>query len=138
MVPEIRTSVPIGIRDALCYLFLILAALCEAYSAAAIALDRFAAPWYRILGWFLFVLPGALVVGLLLLYANRGRLGFYLSATSLSLYAVLVFLDTYQGPAERGDWIFEVVWVAFCALGIVAARSLMSGPMPANPTSAAE
>jgi hypothetical protein len=138
MIPEGRASFLIRIRNALSYSLLTLAALCEAYSAAAIALDGFAASWYRTLGWFLFVLPGALVIGLFLLYADRGRLGFCLSATSLSLYSLLVVLDAYLAPSERGDWIFEIAWVAFCALGIAAAKSLMSGPVPANPTDAAE
>jgi hypothetical protein len=118
----------IRIRSILCFSFLILAVLSEAYSVAAIALDRFAPTWYRTLGWVLFLLPCALAVGLFLLYADRGRAGFYLSATSLSMYALLVCMDAYQGPAERGDWIFVGVWVTFCAIGIVAAKSLVNRP----------
>lgn len=135
MVPESMTSLPIRLRNALCCLFLMLAVLCEAYTVAAIALDQFAQSWYRTLGWLLFALPTALVVGLLLLYANCRRFGFYLIATSLALYALLVCLDAYQGPAARGDWIFVGAWLAFCALGIVAARSLMSRPMPVDSVS---
>ena len=133
MVTESRTSLQIRIRNALCFLFLILAILSEGYTVLAIALDRFLPSWYRSVGWFLLVLPCALSVGLLLLYANRRRLGFYLSAASLSLYAALVCLDAHQAPAERGDWVFEGIWLAFCALGVGAAKSLMSRPMSVTP-----
>jgi hypothetical protein len=138
MVSASKTNVLIRIRNVLCLLFLILAILCEAYSVAAIALDQFAPSWYRTLGWLFFILPFALTSGLLLLYANRRRLGFYLSAMSFSLYAGLVCLDAYQGPAERGDWIFEVAWLAFCAIGILAAKALMCRPMRVSPTDAQE
>ena len=123
---ESKTGVLIRIRNAVCFSLLILALLCEGYSVVAIALDQFAPSWYRTLGWFLLVLPCALLIGLLLFYANRRRLGFYLSAASLSLYAALICLDAYQGHAERGGWIFEGIWLAFCALGIAAAKSLTS------------
>lgn len=56
-------------------------------------------------------------------------------ATSLSLYGLLLCLEAYQGPGEKGDWIFELVRLAFCATGIVAAKA-MSGPMAANRTDA--
>lgn len=124
MVSESKASFSVRIRNVLSYLFLLLAALREAYAVLAIALDRFAPSWYRTLGRILFIVPFALVVGLLLFYANRVRLGFYLSVTSLSLYAVLICLDTFQGPTERGDWLFLGVWLAFCAIGIFATRSL--------------
>jgi hypothetical protein len=128
-----KANLLISFRNLLCYSFLILAIISEAYSTLAIALDRFAPSWYRVLGWFLLTLPLALSAGLLLLYANRRRLAFYLSAASLLLYAALVFVDAYQAPAERGDWIFECAWVAFCALGVFAAKSLMSRPEAATP-----
>jgi Na+-transporting NADH:ubiquinone oxidoreductase subunit NqrE len=121
----------IRIRNVLCYLFLILAAFCEAYTVLAIALDRFVPAWYRALGWFLLIAPGALAVGLLLIYANRKRLAFGLIATSLSLYALLNCLDTFRSHVERADWIFFSGWLAFCAVGIVAARFL-SGPLTGN------
>jgi len=136
MVSESNRSLPIRIRDVLCFFFLILAALCEAYTVAAIALDRFVPPWYRTLGWSLFTLPIALAVGLLLLYGDRRRYGFYISAMSLSLYAVLVCFDAHRGPAEQSDWIFEGVYITFCAIGVVAAKVLMNRPMLANPTDA--
>jgi hypothetical protein len=114
----------IRICNVLCYLFLILAVFCEAYTVVAIALDRFVPAWYRALGWCLLIAPGALAVGLLLIYANQKRLAFCLSSTSLSLYAVLNCLDTFRSHVERGDWIFFSGWLAFCAVGILAARFL--------------
>ncbi len=125
MLPEYKKDLLMRVRNAACYLFLILALLCEGYSAVAIALDRFAPSWYRTLGWFLLTVPCALAGGVFLLYANRRRLGFYLSAASLLLYAALICVDAYLGNAERG-WIFEGIWLAFCALGIVAAKLLTS------------
>jgi hypothetical protein len=138
MPPGSKTNLLNRLRNVLCVFYLILAVLSEGYTVVSIALDRFVPAWYRTLGWFLLVLPCALALGLLLLYANRRRLALYLSVASLSLYAVLVCLDTHRGPAVRGDWIFEVIWIAFCAGGIVAAKSLMSRPMPMNPTDVQE
>lgn len=114
----------IRIRTVLCCLFLILAGFCEAYTVLAIALDRFVPAWYRVLGWFLLIVPGALAVGLLLIYANRKRLAFCLSATSLSLYAMLLCLETFRSNVKPGEWIFFCGWLTFCAVGIVAARFL--------------
>lgn len=127
---ENRLSPPVRIRNVLCFLCLILAVFSEGYTAAAIALDSFVPTWYRTLGWLLFALPCALAFGLLLFHANRRRLGFYLCATSLSLYAVLLLLDLNEGHAERGDWIFLGIWLSFCAIGILAARLLMGRPAP--------
>jgi hypothetical protein len=85
--------------------------------------------------WFLLLLPTALTLGLiLLLYANLRRHGFYLATTSLLLYAALICLEVCQGPAERGDRIFEAVWLAFCALGVVSAKLLMDRPTPSSET----
>ena len=123
-MPQRRTSLLTHFRNVLCYLFLIVATLCEAYSALAIALDRFVPRWYSTLGWLFLTVPCALVVGLLLMYANRTRLAFYLIASSLSLYAMLICLDDYQGPAGRCDWMFAIGSVAFCALGVLAARAV--------------
>jgi hypothetical protein len=124
MVFDGKTSLLIRICNVFCLFLLILAVLCEAYTVLAIALDRFVPAWYRTLGWLLLIIPGALALGLFLIYANRRRLAFCLSATSLSMYAMLNFLDAYQGHAERGDWIFEAGWLVFCAICIVAARYL--------------
>jgi hypothetical protein len=49
------------------------------------------------------------------------------------MYALLIFLDDYQSHAGRGDWVFEVGWLAFCTVGIAAAKSL-SRPMSVNRT----
>lgn len=133
MVAYRQTSLLMRARNVFCYLFLILAVFSEAYTVLAIALDQFAPPWYRILGWFLLAAPSALAVGMLLFYANQRRLGFYLSAASLLLYTALVFFDIYQRPKERGDWLFEGAWLGFCGLGILAAKSLMSRPATAPP-----
>ena len=121
------------VRDTLCVLCLIAFILSEAYSAAAIALDQFAPSWERTVGWFLLILPTALTLGLvLLLYANLRRTGFYLATSSLFLYAVLICAEAYRGPAERGDWIFGGFWLAFCAIGILAAKLLMSRSTPSS------
>jgi hypothetical protein len=130
MLDENRRSPMVRIRNFLCFLLLALAVFSEGYTAAAISLDRFVPHWYRTVGRLLFVLPCALAFGLLLFYANLRRLGFCLCATSLSLYAVVIFLDLSQGRAERGDWIFVGGWLAFCAVGIFAARLLMGKPTP--------
>jgi sorbitol-specific phosphotransferase system component IIC len=116
-------------RNVLCCLFLVLAVFCEAYTVLAIALDRFVPAWYRALGWFLLIAPGALAVGLLLIYANRKRLAFCLSAASLSLYAMLLCLETFRSHVEPGDWIFFCGWLTFCAVGILAARFLSRSVM---------
>lgn len=126
MLSKSKTSMLIRVRNVLCLFLLILAVLSESYTVLAIALDQFAEHWYRTLAWLLLILPFALASGLFLLYANRRRLAFFLSATSLTLYAVLICLEVYLGPAERGDWIFEGAWLAFCAIGIFAAKLLMS------------
>jgi hypothetical protein len=125
------TALLIRIRTVLCYLFLTLAVLCEAYTVLAIALDRLVPAWYRILGWLLLIIPGSLALGLLFIYANRKRVAFYLIVTSLSLYAMLLCLDTFRNKVGPGDWIFFSGWLAFCAMGVVAARFL-SGPAVVN------
>jgi len=124
MVPESTANAWSRVRKVLCYSFLILAVLCEGYTVLAIALDRFGPAWYRDLGWLLFIIPFGLAAGLLLIYANQRRVAFFLCTTSLSLYALLDILDTYQGHAERGDLIFMAGWLAFCLVGVVAARWL--------------
>ena len=124
MLSKSKTNLLIRLRNVLCCLFLIMAVFCEAYTVLAIALDRFVPTWYRALGWFLLISPSALAVGLLLIYANQKRLAFYLSATSLSLYAMLTCLEIYQSQTVRGDWMFLSGWLAFCAIGIMAAKSL--------------
>lgn len=131
MLSRSKANLLIRIRTVLCCLFLILAVFCEAYTVLAIALDRSVPAWYRALGWLLIIAPGALAVGLLLIYANRKRLAFCLSATSLSLYAMLNCLETFRSHVGRGDWIFFSGWLAFCAIGILAARFL-SGPVTVN------
>ncbi len=130
MVDDNRLSLPVRIRNFLCFLWLILAVFSEGYTAVAIALDRFVPHWYRILGWLLLILPCALAFGLILFYASLRRVAFYLCVTSLSLYGVIIFLDLGQGHSERGDWVFVGVWPAFCAIGIFAARVLMERPAP--------
>ena len=130
MNPERKSTLLVRIRNGVCYSLLIFAVFCEAYSVLAIDLDQFVPSWYRTLGWFLLVLPAALAAGLLLLWGDRRRLGFYLCATSLSSYAALVLLDSHRGPLQAGDWIFECIWVAFCGLGILAAMSLKNRPSP--------
>jgi hypothetical protein len=133
MLSKSKFNLLIRIRDVLCCLFLILAVFCEAYTILAIALDRFVPSWYRAVGWLFLIAPCALAVGLPLIYANQRRLAFYLSAASLSLYAMLICLDTYQSHVRPGDWMFFFGWLAFCAVGILAAK-LLSRPTTLNPT----
>jgi cytochrome bd-type quinol oxidase subunit 2 len=124
----------IRIRDALSVLALILLLLSEAYTAVAIVLDRnefTSEPWEHTLGWLLFLIPCALVLGLVfLLNAGRRELGFRLAAMSLLLYAALVCFDAYREPMDDGDWISVTIWLAFCAIGIVAAKLLMRRRAP--------
>jgi len=116
------------ILSVLCLFLLILS---EVYSAAAIALDQFSPPWERTIGWFVFFLPCALALGLIfLLNASHRIVGFCLTASSLLLYAVVMLIDANRAPTTRADWIFESVWLLFCGLGVLAAKSLMSRPIP--------
>lgn len=137
MLSRSKVNLLIRICDVVCCLFLILAVFCEAYTVLAIALDRFVLIWHRAVGWLFLIAPCALAAGLLLIYANQKRLAFYLSATSLSLYAMLNCLDTYQGHVRQGDLIFLFGWLAFCAVGILAAK-LLSRPATLNRTGVQE
>lgn len=128
-----KSSLLIRVRNGLCYALLILAVFCEAFTVLAIDLDQFFPSWYRTLGWVLLALPAVLATGLLFLHADRRRLGFWFCATSLSLYAVTVLMDANRDTFERRDWIFEISWVTFCGIGILAAKSLMNRPQ-ANAT----
>lgn len=130
MVPACRLSPLARIRNLLCILWLVFAVFSEGYSAFAIALDRFEPNWFRIVGWLLLVLPCVLAIGLLLLYANLKRVGFYLCAMSLSFYVLIIFFDVIREHAERADWIFASIWLAFCTIGIYAAKLLMGRQVP--------
>ena len=118
----------IHVRDALCLPCLVLFVLSELYSAADLASDSHLKlpSWEHPLGWSLFGLPSALVVGLiLLLRSDRSRLGFYSAVLSLVLYAAFICLEVFQGHANLGDWISASAWISFCVIGIGAARVLM-------------
>jgi hypothetical protein len=115
------------VRDALCITCLILLVLSEGYTAAATALDPHVPAWERTLGWALLALPCSLSLGLaLLLYGDRKRLGFYCAALSLLFYVAAICREVFQSNVETGDWIDLSAWSAFCAVGIGAARLLMT------------
>lgn len=109
-----------------CVAVLLLLALSELYSAAAVKTDYpKAANWEHILSGPLFALPCVLVSGVILLtWTSRKKTGFYVAASSLILYAGFLFGDAL--PMKRADWIDMGVWMVFCAIGILAAWLLMS------------
>jgi hypothetical protein len=109
---------------------LVLLALCELYSAAAVMSDYPKAPsWEHILSGPLFALPCVLVLGIVfLIWTSRKKTGFVGAASSLILYVSFLFGDTY--PIKRRDWIVMAVWIVFCAMGIVAARFLLNRTKP--------
>jgi len=118
-------------RRGICVGFLLLLALSELYSAVAVTFDYpKAASWEHVLCGPLFALPCALISGIvLLILTNRKVRGFYIVASSLTLYLVFLFADANHAPMERGDEIAMTIWIVACATGIVAARFLMSRPM---------
>jgi uncharacterized membrane protein len=121
----------IRFRKLACTLCLSLCAFSELYSAAATALDRFAPPWERALGWFLFILPIELVVALILLFLPRnGRLGFNLTALNLLLYTGFMVVDVFAGhstPVDKRDWLSMGLWAIFFAVVLSSARFMMAG-----------
>ena len=120
----------IHVRDAFCVPCLVLLALSELYSAVDLSLDSRQLPaWEHPIGWGLFVLLTALVLGmLLLLRLNWKMLGFNLAGASLLFYALFVCVEAFQAPMELGDWMAMFSWCGFCALGIGAAGILMVRP----------
>jgi hypothetical protein len=116
------------VRYALCIPCIVLLIMSELYSALDLSLDsRVHLPgWVHPVGLGMFALPSSLVVGLiLLLRSDRWKLGFYVSATSILLYAAFICFDAFQTDVGMGDWIAMLCWCVFCALGIGAARLLM-------------
>lgn len=130
-------------RNVLCALYLILFVLFETYSAAATALDhsnRFPT-WEAELGWCLFVLPCLLVTGLFfLLRGGRETTGFFLVGLSILLYLAFMFLEDALSPEhmDRGEWLFNGIWIMLCAVATAAAwllkRRLRSEPSERAPT----
>jgi hypothetical protein len=132
-MPRLRWFNLIHVRVALCIPCLTLLALSELYSAADLSSDsRFHLPaWVHPLGFGLFLLPIALVFGLvLLLRSDRKMLGFSFIATSVLLYAIFICGETFQSDVGLGDWISMLCWCTFCALGVGAARILMFRDAP--------
>jgi hypothetical protein len=114
-----------------CTLCVGLCAFSELYSAAAIALDRFAPSWERLLGWFLFLLPIELIVALILLFIRKyGRLGFNLTALNILLYAGFLVVDLFAGNAthvDKNDWLMMGLWAVFFAGVLFSARFILAG-----------
>ena len=124
----LRWNLLIHVRDALCIPCLVLLALSELYSAADTSSDSrvHLSPWVHPLGWGLFALLIALVVGMiLLLRSDRKALGFSFIATSALFYAIFICGDAFQSDVGLGDWISMLCWCTFCALAIGAARILV-------------
>jgi len=86
----------------MCVFYLLVFMLFEVYSAAATALDRNARfpSWEPLLGWGHFVLPCVLLISLFLLHGRYARLGFYLVAANLCLYASFM---TFEWVVSRGN-----------------------------------
>ena len=115
---------------AVCVFYLLVFLLVEVYSAAATAFDRNTRlpSWEPLLGWGLFVLPCVLLISLFLLHGRYARLGFYLVAANLCLYASFMtfewFVSRGNAPSHRADWEVAGIWATLFATALLAARFL--------------
>jgi hypothetical protein len=128
-VKTIATTFLTQVRKGLCVLCLLLLTASAAYSAAATALDhssRFPA-WESTLGWFLFILPCELLIGLVLLtIGDRAQIGFRFVVTNVLMYVGFMCLE---GALAADTWnraTLEVVggWSMFFLIAIGATHLL--------------
>jgi hypothetical protein len=111
-------------------LYLMIFMLFEVYSATATALEtnsRFPG-WERLIGWVLFVLPGALLASLFLFHGRHPKLGFSIIIGNLCLYASFMVFESvaFGGTPVSPRTVCEVgaIWAALFLAAVLAARFL--------------